>query len=183
MATYTKPVKQAHYIYLGDTILGGIDGCITTFAIIASASGAGFSGMVAIILGIANLLADGYSMAISNFHATKSQREIFAQEERAGKMDAPQPLYAALSTFLAFILVGFLPLIPFFFFSETQISFWVSTLIACATFFTIGTVKGALTNKSLLLSGLSTFFTGGTAALLAYLIAAWLEKNLTTLVG
>ena len=64
------------YSYLGDAVMGAIDGCVTTFAVIAGAVGAGFSGGVAIILGFANLVADGFSMAVSNYHNTKSQREL-----------------------------------------------------------------------------------------------------------
>ena len=62
--------------YLGDAVLGGIDGCVTTFAVVAGSVGAGFSGVVAIVLGFANLLADGFSMAVSNYQGTKSQREL-----------------------------------------------------------------------------------------------------------
>lgn len=61
--------------YLSDAILGGIDGCVTTFAIVAGAAGAGFPGMIALILGFANLASDGFSMAASNYQAAKSQRE------------------------------------------------------------------------------------------------------------
>ncbi|NIP71623.1 MAG: hypothetical protein GWO16_00680, partial [Gammaproteobacteria bacterium] len=50
---------------LPDAILGGIDGCVTTFAVVSGAFGAGFSATVALVLGFANLLADGFSMAIS----------------------------------------------------------------------------------------------------------------------
>src|SRR3712207_5732700 len=53
--------------YLGDAILGGIDGCVTTFAVVSGAVGAGFSSVVIIVLGVANLLADGFSMAVSNY--------------------------------------------------------------------------------------------------------------------
>jgi hypothetical protein len=61
--------------YLGDAVLGGIDGCVTTFAVVAGAVGAGFSGLVIVVLGFANLLADGFSMAVSNYQGTKSQLE------------------------------------------------------------------------------------------------------------
>ena len=61
--------------YLGDAVLGAIDGCVTTFAIVAGAVGAGFSGGVVVILGFANLIADGFSMAVSNYLGTKSERE------------------------------------------------------------------------------------------------------------
>ncbi|MBB3190664.1 VIT1/CCC1 transporter family protein [Halomonas cerina] len=58
-----------------DAILGGIDGCVTTFAVVSGAFGAGFSATVALVLGLANLLADGFSMAISNYEAIQAQRE------------------------------------------------------------------------------------------------------------
>lgn len=58
-----------------DAILGGIDGCVTTFAVISGAFGAGFSATVALVLGVANLLADGFSMAVSNYEASKAQME------------------------------------------------------------------------------------------------------------
>jgi vacuolar iron transporter family protein len=61
--------------FLGDAVLGGIDGCVTTFAVVAGSVGAGFPGIVAVILGFANLIADGFSMAVSNFQATKAQNE------------------------------------------------------------------------------------------------------------
>jgi VIT1/CCC1 family predicted Fe2+/Mn2+ transporter len=68
--------------YLGDAVLGGIDGCVTTFAVVAGALGAGFSGIVIIILGIANLLADGLSMAVSNYLGTRSQHEELEEARR-----------------------------------------------------------------------------------------------------
>lgn len=72
--------------YVGDAVLGGIDGCVTTFAVVAGAVGGKLSGLVIIVLGIANLLADGFSMAVSNYQATKTQQEerdrARAEEER-----------------------------------------------------------------------------------------------------
>ena len=62
--------------HVGDAVLGGIDGCVTTFAIVAGASGGGLSIAVIVILGFANLLADGFSMAVSNYQSTKSQRQL-----------------------------------------------------------------------------------------------------------
>jgi vacuolar iron transporter family protein len=82
LKTYHEPgairqrLDQQHkHSYLGDAILGGIDGGITTFAVVAGAIGAGFPQVVIIILGFANLLADGFSMAISNYLGTKSRRD------------------------------------------------------------------------------------------------------------
>jgi VIT1/CCC1 family predicted Fe2+/Mn2+ transporter len=61
--------------YLRDWIFGGIDGAVTTFAIVSGVVGAQLSGGIILILGFANLLADGLSMAASNFLGTRSERE------------------------------------------------------------------------------------------------------------
>lgn len=61
--------------YLPDFIYGGIDGSITTFAIVAGVTGASLSPTIVLILGFANLFADGFSMAVGNYLSTKSKRE------------------------------------------------------------------------------------------------------------
>ncbi len=66
---------------ISDAVLGGIDGCITTFAIVAGTLGAGLPAPIALVLGFANLLADGFSMAVSNYESVKAQRE-FAEDVR-----------------------------------------------------------------------------------------------------
>jgi VIT1/CCC1 family predicted Fe2+/Mn2+ transporter len=60
---------------IGDAVLGGIDGCVTTLAVVAGATGAGFSSTIALVLGLANLIADGFSMAVSNFEAIKARAD------------------------------------------------------------------------------------------------------------
>lgn len=74
---------QNRHSYVGDAILGGIDGCVTTFAVVAGAVGGGFSSLVVIVLGFANLIADGFSMAVSNYQSTKSQGEQVEEARRS----------------------------------------------------------------------------------------------------
>lgn len=62
--------------HVSDAVLGGIDGCITTFAVVCGAVGAQFPASVALVLGFANLVADGFSMAVSNYESIKTQREF-----------------------------------------------------------------------------------------------------------
>ena len=59
--------------YLRDWIYGGIDGAVTTFAIVAGVVGAELSVGVVLVLGVANLVADGFSMAASNYSGTKAE--------------------------------------------------------------------------------------------------------------
>lgn len=67
---------STEHSYLGDFVLGAVDGAVTTFAIVAGSAGAGFPTGVAIVLGIANVLADGFSMAASNFLKTRSDHQV-----------------------------------------------------------------------------------------------------------
>lgn len=71
---------------LRDVVYGGIDGSVTTFAIVAGVAGAGLSPFVIVALGLANVLADGFSMAAGNYSGTKAEidniHRIRAIEER-----------------------------------------------------------------------------------------------------
>lgn len=68
--------------YLPEFVYGGIDGSITTFAVVAGAAGAGLSGNIVIILGFANLFADGFSMSVGAFLSAKSSKELYHKHER-----------------------------------------------------------------------------------------------------
>jgi len=71
---------------LRDAVYGAIDGSVTTFAIVAGVVGAGLSPFVIVALGLANVLADGFSMAAANYSGTKAEQDNFhrirAIEER-----------------------------------------------------------------------------------------------------
>ncbi len=71
--------------YLRDWIYGGIDGAITTFAIVAGVVGANLSPAIVLILGVANLLADGFSMAASNYSGTKAEIDDYERVVAAEK--------------------------------------------------------------------------------------------------
>src|SRR4051794_39214861 len=55
--------------YVQDAVLGAVDGCVTTFDVVAAATAGGASERLIVVLGVANLLADGFSMAVSNYNA------------------------------------------------------------------------------------------------------------------
>ena len=68
--------------YLADSVLGATDGIVTTFAVVAGAAGAYLSPGIVLIMGLANLLADGFSMAIGNYLGARSQKEYWHEERR-----------------------------------------------------------------------------------------------------
>lgn len=215
---------QKRHGYMGDAVLGGVDGCVTTFAVVAGSVGAGFPAVVVIILGFANLIADGFSMAVSNYLNTKSQgeavekarrmenrhidqipegereeiRQIFAGkgfegevlekivqvitgdrnlwvetmlvEELGLQIEGPRPLRAGLATFVAFGVVGLVPLLPFLLPGAVMAAdrFGASAIMTAVAFAGVGLIKGYVVERPILRSGAETLFIGGGAAALAY---------------
>ncbi len=213
--------------YLRDFIYGSIDGTVTTFAIVSGVTGAALSPGIVVILGVANLLADGFSMAVSNFLGIRSEeqqrekarrteelhiaavpegereeiRQIFAakgfrgadlesavdvitsdmkewvdtmlREELGIPLEGPSPVRAALTTLVAFIAVGCLPLLSFIAQvvvpgAVSQPFLWSSILTGVA-FFAVGAFKSRFIDESWYRAGTETLLVGGCAAVLAYL--------------
>jgi VIT1/CCC1 family predicted Fe2+/Mn2+ transporter len=67
--------------YIAEFVYGGIDGAITTFAVVAGATGANLDTGVVIILGFANLIADGFSMSVGNYFSTKAERDSYEKHK------------------------------------------------------------------------------------------------------
>ena len=66
--------------YIGDLVYGGLDGVITTFAVVSGVAGANLGAEVVLILGLANLFADGFSMATGAYLSSKSEHEYYEKE-------------------------------------------------------------------------------------------------------
>jgi VIT1/CCC1 family predicted Fe2+/Mn2+ transporter len=75
-AIAARLAAASRHSYLGDFVLGAIDGAVTTFAVVAGVSGAQLPNHIAAILGLANLLADGFSMAVSNFLGVRAEAQV-----------------------------------------------------------------------------------------------------------
>ena len=68
--------------YISEFVYGGIDGAITTFAVVAGAEGASLGISVVVILGLANLIADGFSMSVGNFFSTKAEMDAYERHRQ-----------------------------------------------------------------------------------------------------
>ncbi|MEE9586580.1 MAG: VIT1/CCC1 transporter family protein [Hyphomicrobiaceae bacterium] len=214
--------------YLRDWVYGGMDGAVTTFAIVAGVVGAELSARVILILGMANLLADGFSMAAGNYSGTKTEsderehlreverrhirlapegereeiRQIFAAKGLEGDVlekaveaitadedrwvttmlsdeygiahQVREPWKAALSTFLAFLVCGAVPLLPFIL--NLPGAFTWSIAMTGVVFFAIGSAKSRWSLQPWWLSALETLGIGAAAAFVAYLVGDLLKS-------
>jgi VIT1/CCC1 family predicted Fe2+/Mn2+ transporter len=68
--------------FVGEIIYGGLDGIITTFAVVSGVAGASLGSNIILILGLANLFADGFSMAVGSYLSTKSEQEYYERERQ-----------------------------------------------------------------------------------------------------
>ncbi len=72
----------ASHQYIGDMVYGGLDGIITTFAVVSGVAGANLGAHIVLILGLANQFADGFSMATGAFLSARSEKEYYDRERQ-----------------------------------------------------------------------------------------------------
>lgn len=161
--------------YLKAAVLGSSDGIITTFAVVAGVVGAGLPSEVIIILGVASMVADGISMAVGDF---LGERSI----ERMHKRKASKIGKTSIITFLAFIIAGTLPLLPYVVmlsginFEVDQFS--LSIIATAVALFLVGSLRTFVTKGKWWINGLEMLLVGSIAAIVAYSIGSFLESLL-----
>jgi VIT1/CCC1 family predicted Fe2+/Mn2+ transporter len=209
--------------HIGDYIYGANDGIITTFAVVSGVAGASLAPSIVIILGVANLLADGFSMAASNFLGKRSEddfvraasdrqrraieadpaaerehiRRLYAakgfsgdkldhavetvtaetdlwidmvihEEFRLPEIEPGGPLKGAIATFVAFLVAGAVPLLPYVLrFPVDQQFVWSVGLMAFALF-SVGSARTLVTKQNWLRSGLEMLGVGAIAAAVSF---------------
>ncbi|HKX24666.1 MAG TPA: VIT1/CCC1 transporter family protein [Candidatus Saccharimonadales bacterium] len=177
-------MKQKIEEYLGEFVYGAIDGTVTTFAVVAASAGAGLSPLVIIVLGIANLIGDGFSMGASAYLSAKSERDLKAKKNEI--TEGETPLGDGIATFISFVIVGFVPILAYVWdaafglHTPKETLFVVSTTLAALTFVAIGLLKARVTRTGRIRAAVETFLLGAVAAGMAYGLGYVLEKALTS---
>lgn len=166
---------------LREFVYGGMDGAVTTFAIVTGAAGASLGSKVILILGLANVFADGFSMAVGAYLSEKADQQLEAKKKGEKHEIDDSPMSASIATFISFILVGFIPLLIYiadymFTFGLGDDALIYSVLLTLAAFAGIGYLRGVITNIDRAKSVLEALGLGLAAAIISYSVGNIIER-------
>lgn len=160
--------------YLAEVIYGANDGIVTTFAVVSGVAGAALNPSIVLVLGAANLFADGFSMGMSNYLSRRSELDYQRSINRAYQdppeelADGKSPKRTAFVTFLAFVLAGWAPLIPYIL--QITPTFPLSIAFTGLAFFAVGASRSLVTSRQWYVNGAEMFVVGMAAAIVAYTV-------------
>ena len=152
--------------YIRDLVYGANDGIITTFAVVSGVAGGQLSQVAVLVIGAANLAADGVSMGVGNFLAIRA-------DERARETDGlpeleREPWKHGLATLVAFVVAGAIPLVPYVLPSFANDRLLVSTAATFGALYLLGAARALITRDRWWLTGLESLALGAVVAGAAY---------------
>lgn len=162
--------RQMIRAYLPELVYGANDGTITTFAVVAGVSGAQLPTQVILILGFANLLADGISMGASDVLSERSKPDTLRPTLRAASRNG-------MATTVGFVLAGIVPLLAYILPLAPESRFAIAIALAGVTLFTVGASRALFSERGWFHAGTEMLLIGSAAGLVAYgvgMFGAWL---------
>ena len=152
--------------YIRDLVYGANDGIITTFAVVAGVAGGSLSTTAVLVVGAANLAADGVAMGVGNLLAIRAHESALAADGRPEEETYPWKHGAA--TLIAFVAAGALPLVPYMLRAPTGARLAWSAMFTMASLFAVGVARAAVTRDRWWRTGLEMLMLGGVVAVAAY---------------
>ena len=163
--------------YVRELVYGANDGIITTFAVVAGVSGGGLPLRVVLIIGAANLFADGLSMGVGNYLAIRAHESVLKTQQLPA--EEASPFRHGLATFLAFALAGALPLVPYMVPALRVDRFALSIVFTLAALFAVGASRALIASVTWWQAGLEMLALGAIVAAVAYASGSAVAAMLT----
>jgi VIT1/CCC1 family predicted Fe2+/Mn2+ transporter len=152
--------------YIRDLVYGANDGIITTFAVVAGVAGGNLTRTAVLVVGVANLAADGLSMAVGNFLSIRANES--AREAENLPEEEASPARHGLATFVAFVVAGSVPLAPYVLPGVDTGRFQWSLILTLTSLFVVGALRTVVTTDRWWRAGLEMLFLGAIVAAAAY---------------
>ena len=156
--------------YIRDLVYGANDGIITTFAVVAGVAGGSLSTAAVLVIGAANLAADGVAMGVGNLLAIRAHESALAADGRPE--EETYPWKHGLATLLAFVGAGVVPLVPYMLPAANDRRLLWSSVFTMASLFGVGVARAAVTRDRWWRTGLEMLMLGGIVAVAAYAAGA-----------
>jgi VIT1/CCC1 family predicted Fe2+/Mn2+ transporter len=151
--------------YIRDIVYGANDGIITTFAVVAGVAGGALPTLAVLVIGAANLAADGVSMGAGNLLAIRADERA---REASGLPELERyPWKHGLATLAAFVCAGLVPLVPFLLPGTIDRLAW-SSVTTFSAMFALGAARALVTSDRWWRSGAETLLLGAVVAFTAY---------------
>jgi VIT1/CCC1 family predicted Fe2+/Mn2+ transporter len=160
--------------YIRDLVYGANDGILTTFAVVAGVAGGGLSDIAVLVIGAANLAADGLSMAVGNFLAIRAHES--AREADNLPEEEAYPWKHGLATFVAFVVAGAVPLAPYVLGTAQSRRFLWSCALTFASLFAVGAARTTVTAGRWWGAALEMMLLGMMVAAVAYAAGAIIAR-------
>ncbi|MBM3821091.1 MAG: hypothetical protein FJW14_19035 [Acidimicrobiia bacterium] len=152
--------------YIRDLVYGANDGIITTFAVVAGVAGGSLSQAAVLVVGAANLAADGVAMGVGNLLAIRAHESARAADNLPE--EEAYPWKHGTATLLAFVGAGVLPLVPYLLPIAADSRLPWSAAFTMASLFGVGVARAAITRDRWWKTGLEMLALGGLVAAAAY---------------
>jgi vacuolar iron transporter family protein len=165
--------------YIRDMVYGANDGIVTTFAVVAGVTGGALSARAVLIVGVANLIADGLSMGVGNYLSIRSNESARAAQDLPE--EESRPARHGVATFLAFVAAGALPLLPYALPDLGVGRFGLSLFLAFGALFAVGSSRSLVTVDRWWSAGLEMLSLGVLVAVAAYGCGAFVGWLIPTL--
>lgn len=152
--------------YIRDLVYGANDGIITTFAVVAGVTGGSLSHLAVLVVGVANLAADGVAMGVGNLLAIRAHESALAADGRPE--EEAYPWKHGLATLVAFVAAGTVPLLPYMLPVQDSTRLAWSVVLTMSSLFSVGVARAAVTRERWWRSGFEMLLLGGVVAVAAY---------------
>ncbi|MFZ2804706.1 MAG: VIT1/CCC1 transporter family protein [Patescibacteria group bacterium] len=163
-------MKKDGDIYLRNVVFGISDSLVSTVGLLSGAAAGGIPRQTLVLTGIIYAFVEAFSMAVGSYLSEQSTEEYAVRGETSNQ----RPLLGGVIMFLSFILVSFIPILPYLLFNA-DIALWVSIVASVLALFIVGSISAKITNVKILSHAFKMALLGGAAIVLGVIVGKFVK--------